>query len=41
MWTGIHITFPIALREMWVSSPNGAADTEICAHYSPETDLRH
>ena len=37
MWTCVHITLPIALRDMWVSSPVEAADMEMDHHHSPHS----
>jgi hypothetical protein len=38
IWQYFHITIPTALRQMWISSFVGAADTEIYQHHSPTTD---
>jgi hypothetical protein len=34
-----HIALPTALREMWISSSDGAAYTEIFQHRSPNAEL--
>jgi hypothetical protein len=34
IWKSFHITRPIALRDMWVSSPVGAAYMENVQHHS-------